>query len=84
MTREEAADYLRIHPRSVDKLVLAGKLTRFHLGRSPRFRRVEVASLVEIDDQVGQRAPEQLIRAQDAVRAKHANASGDDSTRAGH
>lgn len=67
MTREEAAEYLRFKPRTVDRLVREGKLTRFHTkhGGHPRFRRTEVYALIEIDDRVGDpsRAPQKAIDA---------------------
>jgi excisionase family DNA binding protein len=55
MTRQEAADYLRVQPRTVDRMVRERKLTRFVLehGQHPRFRRAEVASLIVLDDHVG-------------------------------
>ena len=65
MTRQEAADYLRVEPRTLDRIVREGKLTRFRMthGDSPRFRRAEVMRLIEIDDKVGQRGGPNLVQA---------------------
>lgn len=89
LTREETAAYLRVGPRTVDRLARDGLLTRFHLRRSPRYRRAEVAALVELDDHVGERAPAQLLKAQETVRRLRSEvpaqeAGGDDPARAGH
>lgn len=61
MTREEAAEYLRVQPRTVDKYVRRGDLTRLKRGHSVLLYRTEVAKLVEIDEAVGQGQPEHLI-----------------------
>lgn len=48
MTRAEAAQFLRIAPRTLDAYVRNGSLPRFHLtgSRTPRFRIEDVRKLV--------------------------------------
>jgi excisionase family DNA binding protein len=61
MTREEAAEYLRVQPRTVDKYVRRGDLTRYKRGHSVLLARDEVVTFVKIDEHVGERQPEKLI-----------------------
>lgn len=48
MTRQEVAAYLRVSPKTVDRYVREGKLTKHQVGdlSSPRLRRTEVEALV--------------------------------------
>lgn len=48
MTREEAAEFLRVHPRTIDTYVRDGRLPRHRIvgTRSPRFRIEDVRALV--------------------------------------
>lgn len=52
MTREEAAEYLRVRPRTVDRMVRERKLARHRLahGDRPRFWRADVVALIVPDD----------------------------------
>lgn len=78
MTREEAAEYLRIAPRTFDNYVRAGEITRFRLKSSdrPRYRRAEVVRLIEIDDKVGQRATPNLVKATEASLQSRGHETG--------
>jgi excisionase family DNA binding protein len=56
LTRSEAAERLRVKPRTIDTYARTGKLPRYYLAgstRAPRFRAEDVDALVE------QRAAEQ-------------------------
>ena len=44
LTAEEVAEYLRIHPYTVRRLVRAGKLPGFKVGGQWRFRKDEIDS----------------------------------------
>lgn len=48
LTREEAANLLSVHPRTIDKLVRDQVLQRYRISgtRSPRFRIEDVRALV--------------------------------------
>lgn len=50
MTRSEAAELLRVTPRTIDAYARTGRLRRYYLAgstRAPRFRIEDVRSLVE-------------------------------------
>lgn len=49
MTRAEAAEYLRVGERSVDRYAAAGRLTKVRVGntQSVRFARAEVVALID-------------------------------------
>lgn len=51
MTRQEAADELRVTPRRIDAYVRDGALPRYHLAgtRTPRFRIEDVRALIVKD-----------------------------------
>lgn len=46
-TRAEAAAYCRCHPRKIDRLLAAGRLTRRKFGREVLIRKSELERLVE-------------------------------------
>jgi excisionase family DNA binding protein len=45
LTRREAAEFLRISERHIDRMARAGRLVPFRIGRNVRFRRHEVEAL---------------------------------------
>jgi excisionase family DNA binding protein len=45
LTTREAADLLRVHPRTVQRLVERGQLSAIHLGTAVRFDRADLAEL---------------------------------------
>lgn len=45
-TRETAAEYLSISPFGVDRLARAGKITRYKVGRLPRFDLNEIDAMM--------------------------------------
>jgi excisionase family DNA binding protein len=47
LTTQEAADMLRVHPRTVQRLVERGQLSAVHLGTAVRFDPADVADLTE-------------------------------------
>lgn len=47
LTTEEAASVLRVHPRTVQRLVERGDLCAVHIGSAVRFDQEDVAGLVE-------------------------------------
>ena len=47
LTAEEVAEYLRIHPYTVRRLVRAGKLPGFKVGGQWRFKKEEIDSLIK-------------------------------------
>lgn len=51
-TRDEAAEYLRVRPRTVDRMVREGKLTRYRFshGDRPRFRVADVRAMIVPDE----------------------------------
>lgn len=55
MTREEVAGYLRVDPRTVDRMVREHKLARHRLshGDRPRFWRAEVEALIRPEAETG-------------------------------
>ncbi|HVH90675.1 MAG TPA: helix-turn-helix domain-containing protein [Candidatus Acidoferrum sp.] len=50
LTNREVADLLKLHPKTVNKLAIAGKLPAYRIGRQWRFRKSEVLKLVEKRD----------------------------------
>ena len=50
LTNREVADLLKLHPKTVNKLAIAGKLPAYRIGRQWRFRRSEVLKLLEKRD----------------------------------
>jgi excisionase family DNA binding protein len=53
LTTREAADLLRVHPRTVQRLVERGQLSTIHLGTAVRF---DPADLAELTGQLKRRA----------------------------
>jgi excisionase family DNA binding protein len=47
LTNQEVADLLKLHPKTVNKLAIAGKLPAYRIGRQWRFRKSEVLKLLE-------------------------------------
>jgi excisionase family DNA binding protein len=50
LTIREVAELLKLHPKTVNKLAIAGKLPAYRIGRQWRFRKSEVLKLVEKRD----------------------------------
>jgi excisionase family DNA binding protein len=50
LTIREVADLLKLHPKTVNKFALAGKLPGYRIGRQWRFRKSEVLSALEKGD----------------------------------
>jgi excisionase family DNA binding protein len=50
LTIREVADLLKLHPKTVNKFVLAGKLPAYRIGRQWRFRKSEVLRALEKGD----------------------------------
>ena len=50
LTNREVADLLKLHPKTVNKLAIAGKLPAYRIGRQWRFRKSEVLKLLEQRD----------------------------------
>lgn len=47
LTVREVADLLKLHPKTVNKLAISGKLPGYRIGRQWRFRKSEVLKLLE-------------------------------------
>ena len=47
LTTREAADALRVHPRTVQRLVERGQLSAVHLGTAVRFDPADIADLTD-------------------------------------
>jgi excisionase family DNA binding protein len=49
MTKQEAADYLRVHVHTIDDYIAKGFLTRYHIGdlQSTRLKRSEIEALMQ-------------------------------------
>jgi len=47
LTNREVADLLKLHPKTVNKLAISGKLPAYRIGRQWRFRKSEVLKLLE-------------------------------------
>ena len=47
LTNREVADLLKLHPKTVNKLAIAGKLPAYRIGRQWRFRKSEILKLLE-------------------------------------
>lgn len=49
LTRQKAAEYLSIHPRTLDRWVEEGRVVRYHVGelRSVRFKVTELDELMK-------------------------------------
>lgn len=54
LTRQEAAKYLSIHPRTLDRWVEEGRVTRYHVGelRSVRFKVEDLDGLMKPEPSV--------------------------------
>jgi excisionase family DNA binding protein len=50
LTIREVADLLKLHPKTVNKLVISGKLPAHRIGRQWRFRKSEVLKALEKRD----------------------------------
>jgi excisionase family DNA binding protein len=50
LTIREVADLLKLHPKTVNKFALAGKLPAYRIGRQWRFRKSEVLRALEKGD----------------------------------
>lgn len=50
LTNREVADLLKLHPKTVNKLAISGKLPAYRIGRQWRFRKSEVLKLLEKRD----------------------------------
>lgn len=51
LTKAEAADYLKVSTRTIDRMRSAGELPAFRLRRSVRFRRSDVLALLVPESQ---------------------------------
>ena len=47
LTIREVADLLKLHPKTVNKFAIAGKLPAYRIGRQWRFRKSEVLRALE-------------------------------------
>ncbi|GAB5404594.1 MAG: hypothetical protein Aurels2KO_28250 [Aureliella sp.] len=47
LSKRDAAEYIGVSYRFIDKLVAAGKLRRCRLGSKPMFRRADLDALLE-------------------------------------
>jgi len=47
LTVREVAELIKLHPKTVNKLVISGKLPAYRIGRQWRFRKSEVLKLLE-------------------------------------
>ena len=47
LTNREVADLLKLHPKTVNKLAIAGKMPAYRIGRQWRFRKSEILKLLE-------------------------------------
>jgi excisionase family DNA binding protein len=50
LTIREVAELLKLHPKTVNKFALAGKLPAYRIGRQWRFRKSEVLRALEKGD----------------------------------
>jgi excisionase family DNA binding protein len=50
LTIREVADLLKLHPKTVNKFVISGKLPAYRIGRQWRFRKSEVLKALEKRD----------------------------------
>ena len=50
LTIREVADLLKLHPKTVNKFAIAGKLPAYRIGRQWRFRKSEVLRALEKGD----------------------------------
>jgi excisionase family DNA binding protein len=50
MTKAEAAAYMRVTPRTLDRWVKAGRLARYRVGSTTRFKRADLDALVKPDE----------------------------------
>jgi excisionase family DNA binding protein len=69
LTTQEAADALRVHPRTVQRLVERGQLSTVHLGTAVRFDPADIADLTE---RFKRRASGSTPSAADVVRPSRA------------
>ena len=65
LTTQEAADALRVHPRTVQRLVERGQLCAVHLGTAVRF---DPADIADLTDRLKRRASGLTPSADDVVR----------------
>jgi excisionase family DNA binding protein len=65
LTTREAADRLRVHPRTVQRLVERGELSAVHLGSAVRFDPADLAGLTE---RLKHRAPTVAVSRTDSIR----------------
>lgn len=54
LTRQEAADLLRVDVQTIDRYAKGGRLTRYRVGRRTLFRSVQVRALVERGEESAQ------------------------------
>lgn len=47
LTIREVADLLKLHPKTVNKFAISGKLPAYRIGRQWRFRKSEVLKALE-------------------------------------
>ena len=47
LTVREVADLLKLHPKTVNKFAISGRLPGYRIGRQWRFRKSEVLKLLE-------------------------------------
>ncbi len=69
LTTQEAADALRVHPRTVQRLVERGQLSAVHLGTAVRF---DPADIADLTDRLKRRASGLTPSAADVVRPSRA------------
>lgn len=50
LTIREVADMLKLHPKTVNKFAICGKLPGYRIGRQWRFRKSEVLKALEKQD----------------------------------
>jgi excisionase family DNA binding protein len=50
LTVREVAELLKLHPKTVNKFAISGRLPAYRIGRQWRFRKSEVLKLLEKED----------------------------------
>jgi excisionase family DNA binding protein len=50
LTIREVADLLKLHPKTINKFAISGKLPAYRIGRQWRFRKSEILKVLEKRD----------------------------------
>lgn len=58
LTKAEAAAYMRVVPRTIDRWVESGRITRYRVGTQVRFKRAELEQLPHADAPEAQDKPQ--------------------------